>query len=475
MTVEDANGCRATASDSVQRSPCIVAAYFASDTLLCQNYNLSFADMSTCDGTISQWVWTWGDTSQPTQYNTYQALTPHTFTQPGTFAVRLRVTTLVNGTAVSDSTERIVTVVSSPLAGFVTQNNCYLRPTLFTDTTLANGATLLTYRWEFGDPQSVNDTAVNRNPSWTYPAPGSYDPRLIVTNQAGCRDTATVAMQVYGLPATTWNSSLACAGQPTFFFDHSEPYLAPLNLWGWRVSDSLDRFIGSMQGSTPQWVFDQAGTYRVLLSASDTNTCADTLSAVIQVQPSPVSAFSYEDNIDQVQGQVLFTDGSLGAQEYHWDFGNGEISSAVSPTVTYDEDGTYTVTLVTLNEQGCSDTTSMEYTLLFKGLYVPNAFSPTGPVQQTRLWKPVGINLATYHCQVYNAHGALIWESKQLDEKGSPAEAWDGTYKGHPVQQDIYVWKLQAIFRDGTIWNNRDVGNREKLTEPVYGTIVLIR
>jgi hypothetical protein len=96
-------------------------------------------------------------------------------------------------------------------------------------------------------------------------------------------------------------------------------------------------------------------------------------------------------------------------------------------------------------------------------------------VQQTRLWKPVGINLATYHCQVYNSHGALIWESKQLDEKGSPSEAWDGTCKGHPVQQDIYVWKVQAIFRDGTIWNNRDVGNREKLTEPVYGTIVLIR
>ncbi|MBK7029363.1 MAG: hypothetical protein IPH45_09175 [Bacteroidales bacterium] len=54
-------------------------------------------------------------------------------------------------------------------------------------------------------------------------------------------------------------------------------------------------------------------------------------------------------------------------------------------------------------------------------------------------------------------------------------ESWDGTYKGHPVQQDVYVWKIQAIFRDGTIWNNKDVGNHDKLTDKEYGTIVLIR
>ena len=282
-------------------------------------------------------------------------------------------------------------------------------------------------------------------------------------------------MQVYGLPDASWNTSLACEGQPTFFFDHSEPYLAPLNLWGWRVSDSTGAFMGSMQGATPQWVFPQVGKYRVLLTASDTNTCADTLSALVNVQPSPVSAFSFEENFDQVQGQVQFTGGAIGAQQYYWDFGNGELSTAVSPLVAYSEDGNYTVTLVTLNEQGCSDTLTMQYSLLFKGLYVPNAFAPGGTLQQTRYWKPVGVNLATYHCQVYNTHGALIWESKKLDENGAPMEAWDGTYKDHPVQQDVYVWKIQAIFRDGTIWNNKDVGEHEKLTTEVFGTVVLIR
>jgi PKD repeat protein len=322
----------------------------------------------------------------------------------------------------------------------------------------------------------VYDTAVVRNPQWTYPAPGSYTPQLIVTSQAGCRDTASATISVNGLPDASYSHSLACVGQPTYFFDHSEPYLAPLNLWGWRVSDSTNMlFFGSMQGATPQFIFDSVGTYRVMLTASDTNSCADTLTMMVHTRPSPLSAFSYTDNIGNVQGQVQFNDGSIGAREYHWDFGNGETSPLPSPSVTYQEDGTYMVTLVTLNEQGCSDTVSMPYTMLYKGLWVPTAFAPGGTLPQLRMWKPVGQNLAIYRCEVYNSHGVMIWHSQKLDERGSPMEYWDGTYKGHPVQEDVYVWKIQAVFRDGTIWNNKDIGERELLEGEVYGKIVLIR
>jgi len=39
----------------------------------------------------------------------------------------------------------------------------------------------------------------------------------------------------------------------------------------------------------------------------------------------------------------------------------------------------------------------------------------------------------------------------------------------------VYVWKISAIFRDGSIWYNQDVGEHKGLSEPVYGTITLIR
>ncbi|NVO18989.1 MAG: hypothetical protein HXX13_04780, partial [Bacteroidetes bacterium] len=66
-------------------------------------------------------------------------------------------------------------------------------------------------------------------------------------------------------------------------------------------------------------------------------------------------------------------------------------------------------------------------------------------------------------------------ESKLLDEKGSPVESWDGTNKGSPAQQDVYIWRVQAVYRDGSIWNNTDIGEHQFLTEQVWGTITLIR
>ncbi|MEI6750219.1 MAG: hypothetical protein WCM93_13755, partial [Bacteroidota bacterium] len=121
------------------------------------------------------------------------------------------------------------------------------------------------------------------------------------------------------------------------------------------------------------------------------------------------------------------------------------------------------------------DTAIIAYTMMFKGLYVPNAFAPGGSIQATRYWKPAGVNLASYQADVYDSHGLLLWRSTLLDEAGSPVESWDGTFKEKPCQQDVYVWKITAIFRDGSIWYNTDIGSHKGLTQETWGTITLIR
>jgi hypothetical protein len=78
---------------------------------------------------------------------------------------------------------------------------------------------------------------------------------------------------------------------------------------------------------------------------------------------------------------------------------------------------------------------------------------------------------------VYDTFGNMVWSSSLLDETGAPLEGWDGTFKGRICQQDVYVWKVfRAIFRDGTIWNNNDTGERGTLDGgETYGTVTLIR
>jgi PKD repeat protein len=473
LTIINANGCMDSFTDTVTRSACLVAAYITANTLQCQNQELAFADMSTCDGTITQWNWNFGDGTPPTIYGTYQPTVSHTYVNPGVYSISLKVSTLVGTSTISDSTKVDILVNPTPLAGFTVNPVCLGEKAVFSDTTHANGATALYFRWEFGDAGGA-DTSNLKNPKYLYAVAGSYTTQQVVTNQYGCADTATSAVMVNGLPDASYAYSLACSGQQTYFFDGSQPYIAPLSAWGWRVSDSLSQ-IGSMQGSTPAYVFDSAGMYRVMLTVADANGCSDTIIQSLKVNASPVSAFSYTENADSIQGQVQFTNGSIGAKEYYWDFGNGEVSYAESPLITYANDGTYQVILVSVGTDGCQDTAMITYEMMYKGLYVPNAFAPGGTVQPTRIWKPVGVNLASYRAEIYNSHGMMLWSSTLLDATGAPAESWDGTYNEKPCQQDVYVWKITAIFRDGSVWYNTDVGEHEGMPEVVYGTITLIR
>ncbi|MCF8232246.1 MAG: gliding motility-associated C-terminal domain-containing protein [Bacteroidales bacterium] len=127
------------------------------------------------------------------------------------------------------------------------------------------------------------------------------------------------------------------------------------------------------------------------------------------------------------------------------------------------------------NAYTCPDTAVYADTMLFKGLYVPNAFSPENPGQGARRFKPVGRALASYHARVFDLKGNLLWESRALNESGEPAEGWDGTFRGAPMPQGVYVWKISARFSDGTVWQGESVGRGSDSPGQTYGTVVLIR
>jgi hypothetical protein len=230
-----------------------------------------------------------------------------------------------------------------------------------------------------------------------------------------------------------------------------------------------------MSGESASFIFDTLGTYNVRLTVSDSNNCIDTITRQVTVNPSPVSAFNITENYENIQGQIKLLNGTINANQYYWVLGNGTTSMTESPVVTYYDDGNYLISLTSTNTFGCTDTTSILYEFLFKGLWIPNAFTPGGPVEEVRLFKPIGINLASYKAEVFDRWGNLIWSSTLLDPKGSPIEGWDGTIKGNLCQQGVYVWKITGIFRDGSIWRNKDVGNREYLNDQPYGTVTLIR
>jgi gliding motility-associated-like protein len=117
----------------------------------------------------------------------------------------------------------------------------------------------------------------------------------------------------------------------------------------------------------------------------------------------------------------------------------------------------------------------MEYTFMFKTLYIPNALSPSSTDPEVRVFQPKGRNLRQYSIAIYDSWGNMLWESNKLDADGSPVESWDGTYNGTPMPIDVYIWVASAVFKDGTFWEGSVVGNNEGGSGSTSGTVTIIR
>ena len=73
---------------------------------------------------------------------------------------------------------------------------------------------------------------------------------------------------------------------------------------------------------------------------------------------TPIAAFSSSiDSLDlAISGDVSFTDNSNGAEQWLWNFGDGNTSTIQNPQHTYTDSGVYIVSLTILNTDSCSDT-----------------------------------------------------------------------------------------------------------------------
>lgn len=75
-------------------------------------------------------------------------------------------------------------------------------------------------------------------------------------------------------------------------------------------------------------------------------------------------------------------------------------------------------------------------------IFVPNAFSPNGDGQNEQLFVR-GQNLEEVTFKIFDRWGELVFETQDQ------LIGWDGTFKGKPVDPDVYVYHLQVICFDG--------------------------
>jgi len=471
LTVTNSSGCSATFSDHVQPSSCLTAAFIQAAPQTCAGSLATFYDQSQPSTLIGSWHWIWGDGTDTT-YNSSAPEVQHRYAAPGVYPVMLVVSTTFNQTTFTDTAMIQVMIMTSPKALFTSNVACLNQLSLFQDNTMTYGEPLVSWSWNFGEPGSgTSDSSSLKDPSHQYQTAGQYEVKLVVTNQAGCTDSLTKPVRIYGNPQADFITSPVCAGNPTNFYDRSLAADTLTSAWKWNFGDPAGVGNTSLEKDPVHRYYD-AGDYRVSLQVKDENGCSDTVDSTIRVNPSPVSLFHLTENYDGMPGKILLNNESQGADYFFWDFGNGHTSEEENPVVTYTEDGNYLITLITGNTFDCMDTTFYQFEQRFKGLFVPNAFAPLSTNLGVALFKPVGMNLKKYHVQVFNTWNQLLWESTALDDEGRPKDGWDGKYDNNLCPSGTYLWKIDAVFIDGTIWEGSSVGSGQSGTA---GLVTLIR
>jgi PKD repeat protein len=212
-------------------------------------------------------------------------------------------------------------------------------PTGFCDSSQVNAILSLTdiymnYTWSNGDTSSV--IIINNT--------GSYNVSVASSNGcAGIADTITILVypEIPNPIILSDSPTEFCQGDSAVLYLNNDYYI-----YFWN-SGSL----------TPAIQVNESGNYQVTVSSF--YGCIKISSPIdVEVNPIPSADFSYSDNYLTLQ----LYDFSTNADDYLWDFGDGQTSTISNPFHTYAIEGTYTFSLIVSNDCG-SDTTFATITL----------------------------------------------------------------------------------------------------------------
>ena len=227
-------------------------------------------------------------------------------------------------------------------------------------STSPNG--IQSWAWTFGDATSTT----LQNPAKLYNNAGNYTICLTVIDSMGLSDTKCLTnyIQVSASPSADFSATNTSGCNPVTvtFTDQSTLGSSGIMTWSWNFGDGA---ISSMQ--SPVHTYTTAGSFNVTLQIVDSAGCSHQITkpGVVTVNDYPVANFIADNTVFCTSpATVNFTNTSTvpssANMSYTWDFGDNTTSTLVNPSHTYNNLGTYTVSLIANDlNSGCADTLIM--------------------------------------------------------------------------------------------------------------------
>jgi len=299
--------------------------------------------------------------------------------------------------------------------------------------------------WNFGDGTTFqgNDTASN-----VYASSGIYTISLALEKN-GCTYTDETQIEVIpvDLVAAFQTIEGGCAPLTVSPVQTSKNALE----YYWKFEDVV------IKEEAPTYTFENGGTYSISLIVENTGVF-DTATQIVEIHPQPEIDFEvYPDIIDLTDGTANFANSTTGAQQYLWDFGDGETSGDSLVVHVYSDAGTYDVSLYAVSSNGCADTVIKKAAVLVKEecvLRFPSAINVRDlPKSNTvvagelleidNLFVPLSKNIADFEMKIFDRWGELLFETD------NPAEGWDAHVTSKPAPTGVYLYTCEAMCTNG--------------------------
>jgi gliding motility-associated-like protein len=264
---------------------------------------------------------------------------------------------------------------------------------------------------------------------------GSYS--VLVTNGFGCSNTFSATVALIAPPVVDLGGDrVLCEGEV-------------LSLDGGNPGSNHSWNTGA---STQSIAVTQTGNYSVVVN---NGYCQREDAVLVLFNPVPLrpSQRLVHVCLDEEPRYAILNAENPGS-EYAWSTGQ------TSQAIQVDRYGPYEVSIT--NMFGCSLTDVLEVEEYCPStIYVPNTFTPDGDGIND-IFIPVGKNIASMELIIFDRWGGVLFQSN------SPDMGWDGTYRGQPVKNDVYVWKVRYRFQE-------DANGRLGMEKEQMGHIQVLR
>jgi PKD repeat protein len=243
-------------------------------------------------------------------------------------------------------------------------------------------------------------------------------------------------------------ASIGCAPMKVRFYNKSTSY----DSCKWTFGDG-----GYSNKKDPEWIFDVAGEYKVVLNVYSDGGQLSSSVATVTVHPRPQAHFEISPAKAVLPNdEIRFMNYSINAVQFKWKFGDGTTSESFEPVHTYSKYASYNVSLVVFSDWGCSDSLAVlnafsgsAYFIEFPNAFIPNPQGPSGGFyssksdENAQVFHPSYSGVSDYQLKIFSKLGVVIFESSDVNL------GWDGYNKGQLCDPGVYIWKVRGKFRNG--------------------------